>query len=428
MRILASGGTQPSPSRTHNEDCLVIDPALSLYAVSDGMGGHAAGEVAADAAGKAVRRYIAEHQDKILAFDESAAARDSLLRLMDDAIQCACREVFQIATSDHGRAGMGTTLTAVVIAGDFGVMGHVGDSRLYLQRAGRTDQLSEDHTYGAEAVKRGLMTLEEAEAGPYAHVLTRAVGTHFSVRADTLLFDILPGDRLLLCSGGVHRRIDDPKEIGAILDDDVLEQIPARLIAAARAAGSSSDATVVVIRAESGEGEIERDHGRALEVSLRIDTLRRVVIFRHLDMREVCKVLNLVRVERFDAGEAVIREDENSYALYAILDGTLRVERGDQLVRTMTAGDHFGEMALFNNRPRSASVRAQTPCSVLAMELARFNELLRTEPVLSVKLLWCFSQVLSLRLDDVTGTAFDDPDAVASVEQELKSAPFRVGG
>ncbi len=428
MRIVASGNTDAGNGNKQNEDYLVLDPALSLYVVCDGIGGKAAGEIAAKAAAEAARQYVVEHRHLLECFDESASSRDGLLRLVDEAIQFACREVFRIATSESGRAGMGTTLTMVLVASDFGVMGHVGDSRLYLHRAGRTDQLSEDHTYAAEAVHRGLMTFDEAMSGPYAKVITRAVGIQSSVRVDTLIFDLLPGDTLLLCSRGIHRSIGQTTALAGLLGDDEIEKIPLRLRDQARTDGSKSDATSIVLRAISGEDEIVRDSGRATQVNLRIDTLRRVVIFRHLDMREVCKVLNVVRTEEIEAGRTVIREGERSDALYAILHGTLRVERDGHLVRTMTAGDHFGEMALFNNRPRSATVHAQTGCGLLMMELARFNELLRTEPALSVKLLWCFAQVLSLRLDDVTGMLYDDADGPSDVAEELKNAPFSACG
>jgi serine/threonine protein phosphatase PrpC/CRP-like cAMP-binding protein len=427
MHILASGRSEAGRKTDHNEDYFLVDADLSVYLVCDGVGGLAAGEVAAQTAAQAVKRHVVEHKRTLETFDGSASARDALLRLVDDAIQFASREVFSVATSDAGRAGMGTTLTMVIVAKDFGVMGHVGDSRLYLRRSASTHQLSEDHTYASEAIRRGLMTAEEAQTGPYAHVITRAVGLQYSVRADTLLFDILPGDTLMLCTGGVHRWVEGA-ERDRLLDGGSLETMADELLRVARLAGARNDATTVVLRAESDEGDADRDLGRASEVNLRIDTLRRVVIFRHLDMREICKVLNIVRVVEEEPGKAIIGEGEGSDALYAILHGTLRVERGEQLVRTLTAGDHFGEMALFNNRPRSASVAAHTRCGLLVIERAKFNELLRTEPALSVKILWCFAQVLSLRLDDVTALLYDDADKPTSDAEELRSSPFKVGG
>ena len=114
-------------------------------------------------------------------------------------------------------------------------------------------------------------------------------------------------------------------------------------------------------------------------------------------------MLSIVRAMDVAAGEVVIREGEGSDALYAILDGRMEIERGGSAIRSLLPGEHFGEMALFNSRPRSATVTALTPGRLLVMERSRFNELVKKEPQLGVKLLWCFAQVLSLRLDDISG-------------------------
>ena len=245
MRIVAAADTEGGNGSKPNQDYFVLDDAASLYIVCDGIGGKAAGEVASQAAAEAVRRYSLERLTVLEAFDGSPSARDGLLRLVDESIQFACREVFRIATSEAGRAGMGTSFTAVVLAGDFGVMGHVGNSRLYLCRAGRTDQLSEDHTYSSEAVKRGLMTEEEAASGPYSKVMTRAVGVQSSVRTDTLLFDILPGDTLLLCSSGLYRTFRGTPPTSTLAGEE-LQAIPLRLRELAQLGPAEASGLVVV--------------------------------------------------------------------------------------------------------------------------------------------------------------------------------------
>jgi serine/threonine protein phosphatase PrpC len=424
MKIAGSGNTDVGRKRGHNEDSIVVDPELGLYIVCDGMGGHAAGEVASETAARTVQSFIREHRDRITGYDDTGAARDALLRLVEEAVQLASREVYEVATASGGKAGMGTTLTLVLLTHTIGVMGHVGDSRLYLRRGGRTYQLSEDHTYVNEMVRRGVTTLEAAKKGPYANVITRAVGIQPTVRVDTLLFDVLPDDTLLLCSDGLHRYLEDLDELGAMLDGDHVAGIPERLVGIANERGGVDNISAVVLRALAEGPDEQTDRHRTTEVNLKIDTLRHVVIFRHLDMSELCKVLSVVRSVDVKKGEVVIREGEGSDALYAIVDGRMEISRAGSPIRSLLAGEHFGEMALFNSRPRSATVTALTPGRLLVMERHRFNELVKKEPQLGVKLLWCFAQVLSLRLDDISGLMYGSAGS-NGFEAEITS-PFKV--
>jgi serine/threonine protein phosphatase PrpC len=423
MIITAVGCTDVGRKRGHNEDHIVVDDELGLYLVADGMGGHAGGEVASQMASAAVVRWVKENRKRITSFDDTGAARDLLLKLVEEAIQLATREVHTFARSPEGKAGMGTTLTLVLVVQNIGVMGHVGDSRLYMRRGGRTFQLSEDHTYVNEMVRRGMTTLEAAKNGPYANVITRAVGIQPTVRADTLLFDILPGDTLLLCSDGLSRHIDNVDELGDLLDADHVPSLPKRLVDIANERGGIDNISTVVLRATGEDGDDVGDVTRTTEVNLKLDTLRHVVIFRHLDMGELCKVLSIVRAVDVEEGEVVIAEGETSDALYAILDGKMEVSRADTPIRSLVRGEHFGEMALFNDRPRSATVKAISHGRLLVMERGRFNDLVKKEPQLGVKLLWCFAQVLSLRLDDASGMLYGETGG--SVFANEVTSPFK---
>jgi serine/threonine protein phosphatase PrpC len=424
MNLRFAGATGSATERSRPEDRYLLDADLQLFLVCDGMGGHAAGEMAAGLAARAVRHHLATNRHAIDEFDESPRARAELLRLLDDAVQYACREVYRAATSRSECAGMGTAMPVLVVAGCFGAMAHGGATRLYLRRGGDLHQLSEDHTYAGEMARLGMATAEDADAGPFARMTTRAVGLQSGVRADTLLFDILPGDCLILCTGGVHGYRIGAAEFGDALDEEDIQAVAQRLVSADRGAGSDSAAIALRVESTPLDGNGDDDLERASDVAMRIATLRRIVLFRNLDMREVCKVLNIVQPMRLAAGEAVVRVGEPSDAVYGILSGTLRVERGGQAIRRMTAGDHFGEMALLNDRPRSATVVAQTPCEILSIPIPQFHELLRTEPELSVKLLWSLAQVLSLRLDDVTSSRFDDAEGEAPAPAAAAWEPF----
>jgi serine/threonine protein phosphatase PrpC len=420
MRVIGVGRTDVGKKRGHNEDYVLLAPELGLYMVCDGMGGHAGGEIASETAATTVKRYIEEKRLVLAGYDESAHARDTLLRLVDEAVQTASREVYTLATSERGKPGMGTTLTMVLICKNIGVMAHVGDTRLYMRRAGRLHQLSEDHTYINEMVRRGMASLKDLKKGPYANVITRAVGIQANVRVDTLLFDILPGDTFLLCSDGLSKHSDGADELSRMLDNDHLESIPQQLIDIANSRGGTDNVTAIVLRAEAEVGD-DVDRNRTTEINLKLDTLKDIALFRHLDMGELCKVLNIVRAQQVDKGEIIVKEGEPGDALYAILDGKFGVTRGGQQITWLATGAHFGEMALFNNRPRSATIEALERSRLLVIERARFNELVRKEPQLGVKLLWAFAQVLSLRLDETSVQLYG---ALPS-QHDTITAPFR---
>lgn len=402
MKVVSFGRTDTGKKRSLNEDHLLVLPELGLFMVCDGMGGHAAGEVAAMAAAQAVRRHIEEHRQPLDAYDDSPASRDRLIKLVDGAVQSASGEVYRIATSDRGKTDMGTTLTLLLCHKNIGVMGHVGDTRLYMLRAGQLHQLSEDHTYVHEMVRRGMGTHEELKKGPYASVITRAVGIQAHVRVDTLLLDILPDDTFLICSDGLTRYTEGDLELGRMLASDKLESIAGQLVDFANARGGTDNISALVLRAEPESGDALVESNRITEVSLRLDTLQDVALFRQLDMGELCKVLNVARVCNVARGEQVVREGEPGDAFFTILSGNFVVSRAGQLITSLRAGSHFGEMALFDNRPRSATVEATESSSILVMDRASARELVHKEPGLGVKMLWAFAQVLSQRLDDTS--------------------------
>jgi PPM family protein phosphatase len=411
MQLKAAGLTDVGMKRSHNEDTLLLREDLGLYLVADGMGGHAGGEVASSTAAEVVQAYISGRQHIIAGFDDSAAGREALVQLVKDAVEASSREVYKKAATEEGRAGMGTTLTLMLVVGDKAVMGHVGDSRLYLLRKGLVHQLSEDHSYIAELVKKGYMTKEEAAKSPFSNVITRAVGIQESVQVDTLFFDVLPGDTYMLCSDGLSRYMEDNDELAEVLKGAEAQALPARLVAIANERGGRDNITSLLVRAE-GERAPTADP-RSTEVNLRVDTLKFISMFRHLTMKELLAVLEILRVETCATGEVIIAEGEASDSLYVVLSGELEVTRQGQPIAKLASGTHFGEMALLNQKPRVATVKAVSTSRLLVMDRTAFNVLVRRQPTLGVKFLWTLAQVLSLRLDEANAVgSLKDPDTL----------------
>lgn len=205
-RRVGFGLTHVGRKRKSNQDAFLVDNELGLYVVADGMGGHAAGEVASQEAVEAVYNIIKPglRDLKPLRDPLSEDAARQACRLVEAAVQGATYMVYSIAEQDRRKSGMGTTISALVVSGDYAVVGQVGDSRVYRIIGGEAEQLTEDHTLIAWQLKQGLITPQEASVSPHRNVITRAVGSRDYVEVDTRIVGITKGDRFLLCSDGLH--------------------------------------------------------------------------------------------------------------------------------------------------------------------------------------------------------------------------------
>jgi len=206
---LAFGGhgvSDVGKKRQTNEDAFYIDDRIGLYVVADGMGGHAAGEVASQEAVETiygmVKSGVRNLRDLYDPLEEAEVRKAS--RLMESAVQAATYMVYSLAELDRGKSGMGTTISAMLIRGGYAVTGQVGDSRIYRVVGDTVEQLTEDHTLIAWQLKQGLITPAEAKTSPHRNVITRAVGNREYVEVDTRLIALEKGDRFLLCSDGLH--------------------------------------------------------------------------------------------------------------------------------------------------------------------------------------------------------------------------------
>lgn len=222
--------SHPGRKRRHNEDAYVIEPPL--FAVADGMGGAKAGEVASSLAAAALKEGGGDGPD--------AETR------VTELIQEANRRVFRRANEDRDASGMGTTMTVALVERGRVVFGHVGDSRAYLIRDGKIEQLTDDHSLVAELVRSGRLTPEEAETHPQRSVITRAVGTEAEVDVDTFSIEPAPGDLFLICSDGLTDMVDDRTIFQAIEKHrGNLGEAAKALVVAANRGGGEDNITVV---------------------------------------------------------------------------------------------------------------------------------------------------------------------------------------
>jgi serine/threonine protein phosphatase PrpC len=227
----SAAATDPGRRRRHNEDAYVCEPPL--FAVADGIGGAQAGEIASGLAAAALR-------------DDSGDGTGDGEQRVDRLIQEANRRVYDRQTQDAAVSGMGTTMTVAFFDGNGVWIGHVGDSRAYLIRDGKLEQLTEDHSLVAELVRSGKLSPEEAETHPQRSVVTRALGTDPDVDVDTFRIEAKPGDLFLLCSDGLTSMVADDtifEEIRRNRGD--LQGAAKALVRAANRGGGEDNITVV---------------------------------------------------------------------------------------------------------------------------------------------------------------------------------------
>jgi serine/threonine protein phosphatase PrpC/CRP-like cAMP-binding protein len=381
--------------RDANEDSFLVDDALGLFVVADGMGGHAAGEVASNVAVHVMRDTVARERDLIDRFErgEPGATRQDVLRLLEMGVQNACAAVYAEAQKDPNKRGMGTTIVVLLIVGTRGFIAHVGDSRIYMCRGDSVHQMTEDHSLINELLKRGRMTPEQISKLNMKNAVTRAVGVYESAEADTLDFDVLAGDRFLLASDGLTEYVQ-PNDILRVFREVPEDNVAQSFIDIANNGGGKDNITAVVVKVPDTRG-LDR---LASEVNLKLETLHRMPLFRHLTYQELVRVMNITDVRSYKPDDVILGEGEDGDEMFIVLTGGARVHSGDAKIVVLGPGQHFGEMALVDKAPRSASVSSEGASKLMVMKRRDFFDIVRKDHDVAVKLLWAFLGVLTERL------------------------------
>lgn len=261
--IIAFAATDRGRRRTQNEDAYLLDEALQLYVVADGMGGARGGEVASQMAVVGVRDALLDAKLAARAQSKSSDPKaHPLYRALGDAVRAANRKVFDKGEADPRLHGMGTTLTGVSFAAGYAYLAHVGDSRAYRIRGRQIEQLSVDHTYVEEMIRAGAMRPEDAKHVPWRHVLARAVGVEKDVQVDVQAVKTQPGDFFVLCSDGLANVVSEAEIRDAVLDT-FLRGAPDRLVRLANDRGGPDNITVVVCCVNDEEANDSGDGARS---------------------------------------------------------------------------------------------------------------------------------------------------------------------
>jgi serine/threonine protein phosphatase PrpC len=422
MRITACGRTNVGRQREHNEDACLIDLELGLYIVCDGMGGHAAGEIASRETVRLVQESIRRQRAVLSDYITTPTfeQRTQVVRLVEAAVQEACAHVYALGQSDPTKRGMGTTIAMLLTLGEGAVIAHAGDSRVYLIRDRRAYQLTEDHSLVWHMLKSGKLTREEAAHWPYSNVVTRSVGTKPTVHADTLFVECMAHDRFLLCSDGFHNYLRGADELAQMSRRLPLEDLVTTCIALANESGGSDNITVVAVQVDA----VQRTRGEAgVPVTRKVEALKRIRLFKLCDTHELVKILNIVRVRSYEPGDVIITEDTVGDDFFILVSGRVEVRRKGQVLITLGPGAPFGETALLEHASRSATVRALEPTKAMLIHGHDFYAMLEQEPAMAVKLLRSFVLALHQRLRTTSNDLIAARGALASLSQAMLVPP-----
>ena len=395
MKIEIEGLTDVGRKRDHNEDYMLINRDLNMAIVCDGMGGHAAGEVASKLTTEVINNHIVSNQLVINEFEQNPSKENAekVKSLIQEAVVKACGEVWFEGKHDENKKGMGTTLVIMIAVGSHAFVAHVGDSRNYLYRQGEVHQITEDHSYVNEMVKQGLMTREQAEKSPHANIITRCIGQNEFVQVDILQMELLDGDRFLLCSDGLCGYMPD-KAFAKIMESEREgPKLPKVFIDFANKKGGKDNITAIVLQVGELGNQAQVDN-----IVRKIQALKGIPMFKHFDYKEMNKTLEIIKNKDLDSGETIITEGSTGEDMLIILDGNVQVHKGNIKMAKLGPGAYFGEMSLIDKVKRSATIKTITPCKVMIVERTPLFALLRKEPRIAMKLFWAFLQNMNRRL------------------------------
>jgi PPM family protein phosphatase len=242
MKCFFTGLTDPGLVRSVNQDAYYIDPEGRFFIVADGMGGHAGGQEASRLATEVIQAYL----------DDSWESEESSSQILEAALLKANQAILQDQSVHPERADMGTTAVVLTFRQNEYWCAHIGDSRLYRLRGARLEQMTEDHTWVARAMKLGDLTPDQARTHPWRHILSKCLGREDLRQVEAQSLDIQPSDRLLLCSDGLTEELSDSLIANYLKTIRACDKAAATLINAAKDKGGRDNITVVIVAMDVG--------------------------------------------------------------------------------------------------------------------------------------------------------------------------------
>ena len=397
MQVQFWATTDVGQVRGHNEDNFLVDRQLNLFVVCDGMGGHAAGEVASAVAVRTVHEIIVGHRqviEELRADPQQDERREAVQSLMEHAIKEASGRIYRASQADAERGGMGTTCSMMLVHQDRGFVGHVGDSRIYRLRDGSIEQVTDDHSLLNEMIRQGRA--KEGDEIPNKNAVTRAVGVQETVEVDTFEIELLDEDRYLMCSDGLSEYVEDREVLGELMSHQDLKSCADACIDHANSGGGKDNITVIMLEADASDMD---DESRV--VSDTLEALETCPYFDFATTRELVQLSGLAEQHTLDVGEVLLESGEVGDGLYMVAAGTLGAIHEGRTVSVLETGDFFGAANLLDAGRLEESYEALEPSRVLVVGREPLFELLKGMPRLGSKVMWALARDFASKIRHV---------------------------
>jgi len=411
MKFLSFSISDTGKKRKNNEDAFIERPDIGLFVVADGMGGERFGEVASALSVECIEKYVRENSTVINAFkyNQSKENRHQVLNMLADALRNSNTKVYREAEDRNVDGKMGTTLTALLTVGSTGFMVHVGDSRLYMIRGEEITQLSTDHTVANEYRMKYGESSEGFDPG-FSSMLTRAIGIKKYVEPEKLTFTIVPDDRYLLCSDGLHNYFEkNQKEVDELLtdrthkpekEDKYISGSVNSFLEIAYKGGADDNVTVIML---SAFGVTDEEVTGTRTLLDEFAALRDIELFKNLDYKELLTVMENAEIRTYNRFDVVSRTNSSSKELFVIVEGKVSALKGSKHIKTFVAGNHIGEVAFLTGEQPAFNLFVDKTSTFLVLKREVFDKIVSDNPALGIKLLWQLATALAMQTNSSIG-------------------------
>jgi serine/threonine protein phosphatase PrpC len=399
IKLKSAALTQMGAKHQQNDDSVLLDEQEAIYIICDGVSEGGQGKLASELITKIIQEKLIQANFE---FNKRSTELVGTKRLhaMQEVMQNTFAEaqstLSKLAQNNSQYKVAATTCIALWFNGRFAILGHIGDSRAYLFRAGKLYQLTRDHSGLDELLKMG-MPMEVAIKNPLARTLTRAFGNAQFNQPDLLKIEFEPNDALFLCTDGVYSALNTTQAMTSFVHD-LIQEKPLSSWIDQCSKTSGDDSTLIQIHFK----EIDEINLAGIQASDRIHLVQKTPLSKYLDYVQQSHVAAICEIKNVKAGEVVIQEGADGDCMYIIANGSLGIESKGKKLKEFGAGEFFGEIALVQKSKRTATAIAKKDTVLLSLSRQDLEEVFKKDPLIETRFYKAMLETVLSRVVDLS--------------------------